>query len=137
MAEYMLRSMLGPDDVWDVASAGTLQMFGVMASPQGVEAMEEIGVDMGAHRSQGATRDLLSRSDLIVALAQNHVEFIHSMYPELSGKVRLFTSFDPSTSERSVADPVGMPVDEYRDTRDQLRRGMPALIESLRGIARS
>lgn len=56
----------------NVRSAGLLQ-GGQPASAHGVDILRERGVDMTAHRSQPITAALLRSSDLILAMAREHV----------------------------------------------------------------
>ncbi len=73
MAEALLRhrlTALGVDA--RVASAGLLRP-GQPASEHGVEILRARGLDMSAHRSRAMTRELLSSTDLVLAMAREHV----------------------------------------------------------------
>ena len=73
MAETLLRHRLAGMGVEaQVASAGLLRPD-QPASAHGVDILRERGLDMTAHRSQAMTRDLLRSSDLILAMAREHV----------------------------------------------------------------
>lgn len=55
-----------------VGSAGLLRPD-LPASAHGVDILQERGIDMTTHRSRTMTRDQLRSSDLIVAMAREHV----------------------------------------------------------------
>ncbi len=73
MAETLLRHRLSGMGVEaKVASAGLLRPD-QPASAHGVDILRERGLDMTAHRSRAMTRELLRSSDLILAMAREHV----------------------------------------------------------------
>ena len=73
MAETLLRHRLSGMGVEaTVASAGLLRPD-QPASAHGVDILRERGLDMTAHRSRAMTRELLVSSDLVLAMAREHV----------------------------------------------------------------
>jgi protein-tyrosine phosphatase len=73
MAEALLRHRLAGMGVEaTVGSAGLLRPD-QPASGHGVDILRERGLDMTAHRSRTMSRELLRSSDLIVAMAREHV----------------------------------------------------------------
>ena len=83
MAESLLRHRLGELGVdARVASAGLLRP-GQPASQHGVDILRGRGLDLTAHRSQAMTRELLGSSDLVLAMAREHVREAVVLDPSL------------------------------------------------------
>lgn len=83
MAEALLRHRLSGIGVdARVASAGLLRP-NQPASAHGVDILRERGLDMTGHRSQAMTRELLRSSDLILAMAREHVREAVVLDPSL------------------------------------------------------
>lgn len=86
MAEVLLRERLtaaGVDAV--VSSAGDLP-GGSPASAGSVEAMSSRGLDLTGHVSTTITRDAIAHSDLIVAMARQHLRSAVSTVPDAFGR---------------------------------------------------
>ena len=83
MAEVLLRQrleQLGVDA--RVASAGLLRS-GQPASAHGIDVLRGRGLDMTTHRSRSMTREILAGSDLLLAMAREHVREAVVMDPSL------------------------------------------------------
>ncbi|MEE8330792.1 MAG: low molecular weight protein arginine phosphatase [Acidimicrobiia bacterium] len=91
------------------ASAGTYASEGHGATRQAIEAAAEIGVAMRWHRSRQLTAEVVADADLLVALDQEHVDYIAEHFPEAI--VELLDS---------VPDPYGLSGAVYRQVRDQI-----------------
>src|SRR3954471_2149736 len=89
MAEGLLRDMAG--ERFDVASAGT-EATGVR--PEAVEAMAEVGIDIGGHTSKTLQRYLNDDWDYVITVCDDANESC-PVFP--GGRHRLHWSFeDPS-----------------------------------------
>ena len=135
MAEAITRGLLA-ERGWShvaVRSAGTGAAPGVAASPQAVAVTREHELDLSAHASQPLTPELIDWADLILAMGPAHLNAII----ELGGgdKVSLVTDFlDSERAGSSVADPFGGDDESYRETFDQLRSAVAALLGRLEPI---
>lgn len=142
MAEGLLRLKI-PSRVQDdvtVKSAGTLGIDGAAAARYAVELVREKGGDISDHRSQGLTEELVRESDLILAMATEHVEYLHSEFPQFRENIFLLKRFarsangtgDEEETDDDIFDPVGLSKDAYRECAqlidDELERIMPTLI---------
>lgn len=127
MAEYALRDFLPDDTDWRVNSAGVSAGLGMPASIAGIAAMEELGIDMQAHRSQPLTRDLVDDSSLIVVMTSSHRNHVEMFFPGVAGKTFLLKSF--LGERRDVDDPIGSSVSVYRAVRDEIRSTLPGLTD--------
>ncbi len=83
MAESLLRHRLSGIGVdARVSSAGLLRPD-QPASAHGIDILRERSLDMTAHRSRTMTRDLLRSSDLVLAMAREHVREAVVLDPSL------------------------------------------------------
>ena len=119
MAEYLLRKRLGNDSEWEVASAGTATVDGLPASERAVEAMKEKGIDMSGHVARCVTMGHVRSAAFVIAMATQHRDELLRRFPEAEGKVFLLKSVGTAPGA-DVADPIGMSLDTYRSTRDEI-----------------
>ena len=136
MAEYLLREELPKESAWTVRSAGTDAADGMPATDQAVSAMEEIGVDMGRHRSRRLTRETADEADVIVVMTAAHAERIEWRFPDVAHKVCRLKSFVPNAAseDTDIPDPIGLGEYIYRAIRDEMQVAMPQLCRYLESI---
>jgi protein-tyrosine-phosphatase/tRNA A37 threonylcarbamoyladenosine synthetase subunit TsaC/SUA5/YrdC len=136
MAEALFRVMAaerlgcGPDDIERhgvvIASAGLAAWGGGPASGNAVEAMREMGADLGRHESQPLTESLVSQADVILTMTASHRAAILAQFPEAGGRVAML-----SPDRRDVLDPVGGSLDTYRSCAGQIRGHLAARMDTL------
>jgi protein-tyrosine-phosphatase len=103
----------------DVHSAGTSAWDGAPASDGALLVGMERSLDLSQHRAQTLTRDLVARSDLVLAMGPHHLERIEALGG--SGRSYLITDFaSRGASARPVNDPIGGELELYRATADEL-----------------
>jgi len=120
MAEGLLKKAAGEEGLpLEVQSAGLAAFPGLPPAPEAVEACRERGVDISGHQTQPLGKDLAVQSDLILTMTSKHKEMILKKMPALEGKVRELSEF-AGEGLRDVEDPVGQPLEAYRQVRDQL-----------------
>lgn len=134
MAEYLMRKRLGTKSPWQIGSAGINTFNGQAASPEGVEVLAEMGIDMRAHRSQRLTRDLVDDASILVVMTASHRDQIVSQYRDAREKVFLLRSFAPGNRSGDIDDPIGSPSDVYRTTRDAIDDALPGLQEFIQTL---
>ena len=135
MAEAIARGLLEERGWTHVAvrSAGTGAAAGAAASPQAVTVTREHELDLSGHASQQLSPQLVAWADLILAMGSSHLAAI----AELGGgdKVAMITDFlEGERAGSSVADPFGGDEDSYRQTFEQLREAVSALLDRLEPI---
>jgi len=128
MAEHLFRARLGEERGWKAVSAGTSAVSGWPASEEAVYALREKGIDARRHRSQPLTRDLIAKSDLIIAMTARHREEVVRLCPDAAERTRLLTSFGLSARQGDIPDPIGQSLDVYRHTRDVLDSALADVI---------
>jgi L-threonylcarbamoyladenylate synthase len=99
-----------------VVSAGSFAMPGARATPQAVEALKELGVDLSHHRSRALTVELIHQADMIFTMSRNHAQAVTSLVPAATEKV---STLDPAGD---IEDPIGSDVHIYQDLAGQLRK---------------
>ncbi len=128
MLAFLLRDALEKEGITDctVAGAGTATVDGAPPSSHAITVMQEIGVDIGDHRSRQITRDIVAETDIFVALSVEHgvtLAFQYGAEPE--------TIVVPGAG---IPDPYGQDLDTYRDCRDALIESLPRLVEDIRAL---
>lgn len=111
------------DKGWIAESAGVAAWGGSPASPEAVDAMREIGVDISAHRSRRLTQAMADGADIILAATEAHRQDILGKCPGAAPKTFLLDSFG-AAPPRDIADPVGLSLDVYRHVRTELVRAL-------------
>ncbi len=109
-----------------VASAGIAAMMGGRASNQAVEVMAEMGMDLSSHQTQPLTEQLIRQADLVYTMTRSHRQAIVSQWPEAAERTRLLCA-----EGSDVADPIGGPVDRYRDCAAQIERKLKTRLGEL------
>ena len=99
-------------------SAGTTP--GDAVHPEVVEAMLELGIDVGSRTPQKLTRELAEEADVVVTMG------CADECPFIPGK--RYIDWD-------LPDPKGRPLDEVRATRDEIRRRVTELVRELDAAA--
>lgn len=129
MAEALLRKALADElgvslsDMDDqpvlVLSAGLAAAPGSPPSPEAVDLMHEQGLSLDDHRAQPLTTQLLQHADLILPMTRGHLMAIAQTGSEAAAKTELLM---PDGSD--VADPIGGPIEVYRDCAAQIAQGV-------------
>ena len=121
MAEAVARKIAIERGLTDVeaTSAGTSAHDGAPASDGALLVGIERNMDLGPHRAQTLTRDMVRNADLILAMGPHHLERIEALGG--GGKAYLLSDFaSRGASMRAISDPIGMELDVYRATADEL-----------------
>lgn len=121
MAEAIARKIAIERGLTDVEamSAGTSAHDGSPASDGALLVGMERNLDLGQHSAQTLTRDLVRDVDLILAMGPHHLERIEALGG--TGKAFLLAEFaSHGASLRAISDPIGMELEVYRATADEL-----------------
>ncbi len=99
-------------------SAGTTPADRV--HPEVIEAMAEVGIDVSTHTPRLLTRALAERADVVVTMGCGDA------CPVIPGKRYL---------DWELPDPRGRPLEEVRETREQIAHRVASLVAELDGEA--
>ncbi len=168
MAEGLLRAALDARlgvDAPQISSAGTMGMEGSGATPEGIEAAGELGVDIQEHVARRLTVPMAEASDLLLCMASDHRRFVAGASPMLASRtftlkelVRLLETLDAPTTgnladrlaatdaaraagavqpshDDDIADPLGQPMEAYRAIAWELETWIDRLVVGLYGEA--
>lgn len=140
MGAALLRGEIERRDLsnaWQVQSAGTWARYGFPASEFSVLEMSERALDIGDHRSQPITDELLSNANVVLVMARNHRDALRAEFPMQAEKVFLFSELDGS--DYDIVDPIGQPRTDYaacaRDLETLVNRGFDWCVELATGSA--
>ena len=135
MAEGLLKSMwpgnMNPQPV--ISSAGTHAIDGLPAEPYAIRVAGEYGVDIRSHRSRAINVVLIKRADLILAMEQQHVDFIRNAGGSGAGRVELIGGLDATVVRGEIPDPYGGSADMYRECARMIHRCLESVITRMVG----
>jgi glycine hydroxymethyltransferase len=127
MAEGLFRHALkGRKDI-SVYSAGVSAPKGAKASQHALEALDELGIQLGSFRSQPVTEELLERCTHVFTMTRDHYRILDLLYPEHAGKIRLLGEFTARGGD--IPDPIGQGLSVYRKCRDVIKSALDHLID--------
>jgi protein-tyrosine-phosphatase len=136
-AEYCrLRAREAGFAMLAVDSAGTLGIEGEPAPEEARRVMAEIGVDLSRHRSRGLRAEDLASADYTIVMERRHLKFLGRHHPDATDRRLLLRAFeegsDPHPYPPDVADPIGMPIESFRELVPQISRSVDHLLAFLR-----
>jgi len=123
MAEALFKQKIAtrPDAAsWRIESAGTWAPEGEPAAARSQLVMSEFGLDISRHRSRCVNRELLRPFHLILTMEQGHKEALRVEFPDIAG--RIFLLSEMAGSFYDIRDPMGGPLEDFRDTASELNR---------------
>ena len=106
-----------------VASAGMVAMWDAPASSGASEEMARRGLDLGTHRSQPLTVELIHRAERIYVMSPEHRAAVLDLVPAAAERVWLLDEESP------VADPLGGGPEDYRRCADHIQRALSVRLE--------
>ncbi len=111
-----------------VISMGTLGLNARAAATEAVEAMEEVGIDISGHRSQGISAGILGIATHIFVMEQSHFDMIKRAQPAAAPRTLFLGSYEnPDLPE--VEDPVNRSIDEFRRCRDRMQTAIENFLD--------
>ena len=127
MAEGFLRAYI-PEEYRGrvtIKSAGTLDSYGYSPPQEAIDVMDQVHVDIRGHRSQGVTNQLMEQSNLVLAMEQEHVLYLQTLFPKYKNAIFLLGHFlKKSRVKKSdeIQDPYGQEVVVYERARDRIEK---------------
>ena len=132
LAEAIAKRLVadaGRTDV-EVRSAGTHAWAGSPASDGAMLIGMERGMDLTAHRATLLTREIVENSDLVLVMSPSHLTRVKELHPQANA--HLLGGFTaPDGESHAVQDPFGGDLAAYRETADDLERGLAGLLERI------
>jgi tRNA threonylcarbamoyl adenosine modification protein (Sua5/YciO/YrdC/YwlC family) len=132
MAEALLKKKLkeaGRADV-EVMSAGIMMFSGLGATEATRTILLREGMDVSGHRSQRVTRQMLMKTDLILAMERSHEERILQITPEAKNRVFLLKEFARiDDNSPDIVDPIGRSDEFYEVTYGIIKSSIERITE--------
>ena len=136
MAEVMARKMIADrlgcpeDEVGEhglmIMSAGLSAMMGARPSPEAVDVMAKMGLQLADHESQPLTAQLVRHADVIWTMTRSHRQAIVAQWPQASARIQVLA---PDQSD--VSDPIGGPIENYRQCAGQIQTFLAQRVREL------
>lgn len=129
LAEHALADRLGikadelPAAGLSVTSAGVSAGPGGPATPEAVEALQAMGIDLSKHRSTPLTASMIDEADLILGMTDSHVETVKGLAPDAADRVMRLDA------QADIADPIGQSLSAYQQTADHIDRAVTARLQ--------
>ena len=128
MAEALLKRELREQDGFTVESAGLGALVGYPASEFSIELMDELGVDITAHRARQIHPDMVSAADLVLVMEAGHKRAIDDADPTARGKVHRLGEWQ----DKDIDDPYRQPKAAFADALEDIREGVRLWVEKIR-----
>ncbi len=126
MAAALLKAKCDKDDDLQVLSGAINTTAGMPASANAVAAMQELGIDISAHRSANIDADVLSEADLVLTMTEAHKQAIVHYFGD-DFELKTHPLLDYVGIGGDVLDPYGGNIEVYRACRDRLNEAIELL----------
>ena len=128
MAEALLLRELRGQDGFTVESAGLGALVGYPAAEHSVALMDELGLDIRAHRARQIHPDMVGAADLVLVMEAGHKRAIDDADPTARGKVHRLGEWQ----DRDIADPYRQERDAYEAALRDIQAGVASWVEKIR-----
>lgn len=136
MAEKLFLHEARTRELRSVAlSMGVMNLQGRSAPPEAVAALEEVGLDLSHHRSQGVHPAILAGATHILVMSDWHIEQLLLVDRAIGQRAVKLATFDPEGGDTEIDDPIGKDLAAFRVCRDRLTRCIRAMLDQ--HVARS
>ena len=116
MGEAILKKLVSerPDaDQWQIESAGTWAMDGSGPAILSKFVMEQMGMDISAHRSQPINLKMLQNFDLILTMEDEHKKWLKAQYGEFADRIYMLSEMIGEYED--IPDPIGGELADYEE----------------------
>jgi len=123
MAEGILRHRLEAEDIQGigVSSMGVSGLDHFPATEPAQQACEEHGIDISGHRSRAIIGEEIQDADWVFCMEPGHQKFLNTYFPWHKDQFALLAAWPDKPNRKSIVpDPMGRPIDYYRDVYDQI-----------------
>lgn len=115
----------------EVKTAGVMTVAGLLATPEAIQIMDAVSVDLRKHRSTKLTEEIIKKSDLILGMTPFHVQSAHRLAPEARGKTFLLKEFTGSDVRHAqISDPMGCTLEVYKKVFQDIKTACDKLLKS-------
>jgi protein-tyrosine-phosphatase len=112
----------------ETRSGGVMGLEDRPADENVVAVLQEIGVDLGFHKSSGLDEETLAWADWILVMELDHARWVRELSPSAEDRTLMLGSFGGLAD---ISDPMGSWRWRFRRTRDDLQRCVRAFMDQL------
>lgn len=138
MAEGYMRKRLKEIEREDIQvfSRGISAPVLMGATPETLDVLSQVGVDMRGHRSMGLTVEDIEEADLIFVMEEIHRREVLRAVPAKKERVYLLAEFGlwggrVQDTPIEVSDPIGKPIRVYKDTFNIIKNSIEKVVKIL------
>jgi protein-tyrosine phosphatase len=110
-----------------VLSAGISAYGDSPAAPEAIAVANEMGVDLGAHRSRAINEELLGAADEVIAMTRGHAQALANRFPGVGPAPKLLCG------DEELDDPIGSGLEVYRLCASTIRTHLGRFIPEWTG----
>ncbi|WP_338824311.1 Protein-arginine-phosphatase [Moorella humiferrea] len=104
-----------------IASAGLAAREGDPATAEAVQAVAEMGIELGDHRARRVTEEMIEDAELILTMTRAHKELLLYLYPAARDKTYTLKEYvrlegGENGEDYDIPDPIGGSLEVYRAT---------------------
>lgn len=132
MAEAMAKKMFKDSRELKIFSAGTHAPRGMRPPKEVIEVMKGEGIDISSYRAIPLNRKMIEEVDLILVMENEHKREIIQMVPCSERKVFLLGELPGMERVGEIHDPLGYPLEIYRERLKQIKKCLPGVSEYLK-----
>ncbi len=94
---------------YKISSAGIMGTAGYPASAEAIEVCAAKGIDIGTHRNQALSKELINESDFIYVMERMHQGSVIALEPDAESRCFLLAG------NKEIPDPIGLPLKFYEN----------------------
>jgi len=134
MAKAILTELLANStsnqNQYEVLSAGLSTLDGLPASPEAIETMAAVGLDISSHMSQQLKPELMLSADYVLTMTKAQCNYLQKMYPERAANIFTISEF-AGKGDQDIVDPFGQGLVSYKECMQQLKELLPGVVNKL------
>lgn len=134
MAMGILKAKLNHEpDEWRIESAGVWAQAGFPVAQNTQFVLYEKGIDLSTYLSCPVTEELVGGFNLILTMERGQKEALKVAFPKYAGRVYLLSEMIGLVFD--IVDPVGHPLDDFRETAREIDDILTQGLDMIRQLA--
>ena len=114
----------------EVRDAGIMTVPGLKATPEAIQVLDTVDVDLRRHSSRKLSNESVKRADLILGMSSFHVQSALRQSDVARSKTFLFKEYVGFTEKNvQISDPMGGTLEVYKKCFQEIKRCCDLLIE--------
>jgi len=121
-----------------VSSAGISAIEGQPANEKSIKVLETKGIDISPHRAKQLTSDMISQSDLILTMTEEHKKIIKTYFPNSINKIFTLKEYAQKINNEKISrnnldidDPYGMDYNMYNQSMEEIETQIDKIVNKL------